>query len=136
MTRAFGLKSAFRFFLMMAIVSVCLVLSNDVKANNGGGDEPSTMTAATFKAHGSLIAMLDNFDFEARCGVQSFELYYISKNQDPVSVKNNGAIFSTSTKGIVKRAKAGDIYMFTNVKATCPGDDASRKLNGLTIHIK
>ena len=89
-----------------------------------------------FKAQGGVGAFLDNFDFEATCRVQGFNLVYVAKRQDPVESVNSGPRYNDKSKRLVARAKPGDIFYFDNVKAKCPGDVAGRKINSMVFKIK
>lgn len=94
------------------------------------------MGSGEFKAQPGLAAWLENFDFDARCKVQSFTMYYTRKRQDAVELKGTGGRFSGQISSAVKQAKPGDQYAFTDVKARCPGDKAGRRVNGLTFKIR
>ncbi len=89
----------------------------------------------TFKAQRGLVAWLDNFDFDAKCQIQGFELVYVAKRQDPVPAINSGGIFAGDAQRLIAKAKPGDYYYFDNVKARCPGDKAGRKINSLVFRI-
>lgn len=89
-----------------------------------------------FKAQGGVGAFLDNFDFDANCAIQGYNLVYVAKRQDPVEVINGGARYNDKSKRLVQRAKPGDIYYFDNVKAKCPGDIAGRTINSMVFNIK
>lgn len=89
-----------------------------------------------FKAQGGVGAFLDNFDFDANCIIQGFNLVYVAKRQDPVEVVNGGARYNDKSRRLVNRAKPGDIYYFDNVKAKCPGDIAGRQINSMVFNIK
>lgn len=89
-----------------------------------------------FKAQGGVGAFLDNFDFEATCKIQGYNLVYVAKRQDPVEAINAGARYGEKAKRLVNRAKPGDIYYYDNVKALCPGDPAGRKINSMVFKIK
>lgn len=101
-----------------------------------GKSEDGGMGSGTFKAQPGLIAWLDNFDFDAKCKVQSYTMYYTRKRQDPVELKGTGARFSGQVANAVRAAKPGDQYAFTDVKARCPGDTAGRRVNSLAFKIK
>jgi gliding motility-associated protein GldM len=88
------------------------------------------------KAQPGLAAWLDNFDFDARCQVQSYTMYYTRKRQDPVEIEGKGGRFSGKVQSAIRQAKPGDQYSFTNVKARCPGDKAGRRVNGLAFKVK
>ena len=94
------------------------------------------MGSGEFRAQPGLAAWLDNFDFDAKCQVQSYTMYYTAKRQDPVELKGKGGRFSGPVKNAVSRAKPGDQYAFTDVKARCPGDKAGRRVNGLAFKIR
>lgn len=89
-----------------------------------------------FKAQGGVLAILEGFDFDARCNIQGFNLTYVAKRQDPVPVINQGPVYSDQAKRLVSQAKPGDIYYFDNVRARCPGDKAGRQINAMVFSIK
>ncbi len=99
--------------------------------SNGGA-----MGNGEFKAQGGVGAFLDNFDFDATCRIQGYNLTYVAKRQDPVESVNGGARYNAKSKRLVAQAKPGDIYYFDNVKAKCPGDKAGRKINSMVFKIK
>ena len=100
--------------------------------NSGGG----RMGNGEFKAQGGLIAYLANFDFEARCNIQSFITTRIAKRQDPVPANNEGGTFTGQSKELINQAKPGDVYFFDEIKARCPGDAAGRPIGSLSFTIK
>lgn len=99
--------------------------------NTGG-----TIGNGEFKAQAGIIAMLDNFDFEAKCQIQGFELTRVAKRQDAVSAINRGSRYNDKSKRLVMAAKPGDVYLYTNIKARCPGDVAGRKINTISFFIR
>ena len=101
-------------------------------SNSNGGD----MGNGEFKAQGGVGAFLDNFDFDAKCAVTGFNLIYVAKRQDPVPVVNVGARYTSESRTLVNRAKPGDIYYFDNVRAKCPGDQSTRKINTMVFNIR
>jgi gliding motility-associated protein GldM len=88
------------------------------------------------KAQLGVIAELAGFDFDARCEIAGFELVYAPKREDPIVVINGSGTFTSESKGLLNRAKPGDAYYFNNVRARCPGDVTSRKINSLVFQIK
>jgi len=99
---------------------------------NGGA-----MGTGEMKAHPGLRAVLQNFDFDAKCNIAGFELTRVPKRQDPVTAKNSGRSYNAGkVKNMVQAAKPGDIYYFDNVRAKCPGDGATRKINPLVFKIR
>ncbi|HFA51154.1 MAG TPA: hypothetical protein ENJ95_19255 [Bacteroidetes bacterium] len=95
-----------------------------------------SMGNGEFKAQQGLIPWLDNFDFDAKCKIQGFNLVKVSKRADPVEATNQGGRFNSKAANLVRAAKPGDTYYFENVKARCPGDAAGRKINSLVFRIK
>jgi gliding motility-associated protein GldM len=95
-----------------------------------------TMGSGEFKAQGGVGAFLDNFDFEATCQVSGFNLVYVPKRQDAIPVQNPGARYGDAARRVINQAKPGDIYYFENVRAKCPGDNATRKINGMVFKIQ
>ena len=95
-----------------------------------------TIKSGTFRVQRGLYPKLENFDFEAKCKIQSYTLYYTKKGGDPVKEDVKGGAFSGRTGTYVKSAKAGDQFIFTKVKARCPGDAQGRSVNGLAFMIR
>lgn len=95
-----------------------------------------SMGNGEFKAQGGVAAILDNFDFDAKCAIQGFNLVYVAKRQDPVEVINSGPRYNDNARRLVNNAKPGDIYYFDNVKARCPGDAVGRPINSMVFKIK
>ncbi len=101
-----------------------------------GNKEDGSMGNGEFKVQKGLIAWLDNFDFEARCDIQGFNLVKVSKREDPVETANSGGSFNGKAQDLVQSAKPGDTFYFQEVKARCPGDAAGRKINSMVFRIK
>ncbi len=104
----------------------------------GGGPtkKGGVMRTGEFRAQSGVAAILEDFDFDARCKIQSFEMTRVPARQDPITERNNGGRYTGRVKTLVGMAKAGDIFYFDNVKAFCPGDKAGRKIGGLVFKIK
>jgi gliding motility-associated protein GldM len=107
----------------------------DPKAYLGRLDGGS-MKSGEFRAQGGVLAQLENFDFDARCIIQGYEVTRVAKRQDPVSVPNAGASYVSQALQLVNAATPGDIFYFDNVKAKCPGDVAGRKINSMVFKIQ
>lgn len=101
-----------------------------------GNKADGSMGNGEFKVQRGLIAWLDNFDFDAKCDIQGFNLVKVAKRSDPVEKTNRGGSFGDEAQRLVSSAKPGDTYYFENVKARCPGDVAGRKINSLVFRIK
>ena len=100
------------------------------------GSSVGVVKSAEMQEQEGLIATLDNFDFDVKCQVQSFKLYYIAPRQDAVALSSIGGRFTGQTLAAIKAAKPGTAYLFTDVKGRCPGDSAARELNGLAFQVR
>ncbi len=93
------------------------------------------MSSGEFKAQRGLFAVLDNFDFDAKCEIIGYQLVRVPRRQDPQPATNKGGPYGSEAKSIVDQAKAGDTYYFEDVKAKCPGDAVGRPINQLVFKI-
>jgi len=104
----------------------------------GGGPTKrgGPMPAGTFRGQKGVAAILESFDFEARCNLQSFELTRQAKRADAVTEKQNGGTYRGRVATLVGMAKSGDTFYIDNIKARCPGDNAGRNIGSLVFKIK
>ncbi|HKK89226.1 MAG TPA: GldM family protein, partial [Saprospiraceae bacterium] len=56
----------------------------DPVATLGGTNKGGKIGNGTFKAQRGLIAVLESFDFDARCDIQGFEFVRVPQRQDPI----------------------------------------------------
>jgi len=101
-----------------------------------GREKGGSMTAAEFRVHPGIRPHLENFDFEARCRIDGFELTRQAKSGDVTSEVNRSGKYSGGTTRLVAAAKRGDTYYFDKIKVRCPGDEYGRKMNGMIFKIK
>ena len=106
----------------------------DPVARLGRGN--NTMGNGEFRAQEGIIAVLENFDFDARCNIQGFTMTRQAKRVDPVSTPNSGGRFTGRAEALKNQAAPGDTYYFDDIKARCPGDSAGRKINDIVIKIR
>ena len=102
----------------------------------GAKHRSKSMGNGEFKAQGGIAAILENFDFEAKCDIVGFEMTYLPKRQDPISRPNSGARWNGETGEMINKAKPGDSYFFDDIKCKCPGDQAARNIGGLAFKIR
>ncbi len=105
-------------------------------SNGGGPENSSAMSVGRFKMIHHLEAVLKNFDFDAKCEIQSYEITRIRKREDALTYTNQGAGYSKAVQNLADNVKSGDIYYYDNIKARCPGDAAGRAINSLVVRIK
>ncbi|MCB0638094.1 MAG: hypothetical protein KDC54_15800, partial [Lewinella sp.] len=89
-----------------------------------------------FKAQGGVGAFLDNFDFDATCQVTGFTLVRVPARQDAIESVNPGPRYNDQSRRLVQAAAPGDRYFFDNVRAKCPGDNATRQINSMAFTIR
>jgi gliding motility-associated protein GldM len=98
-----------------------------------GNKNSGFMPANVFKAQLGIIAVLENFDFDARFKVTSFTYSALPKRGDligPYPVK--GASFAGEAKEAQQRAKAGDKVFIDDIKAVGP-DGTVRTLGSIVL---
>lgn len=100
------------------------------------GETDGTIKQNEFRAQLGLIPNLPDFEFDAKCSIQSYTMYHTPKGGDVIVHEGKGNRFDGRVAQAVKSANMGDQYSFMNVMARCPGDVAARRVNGLTFKIK
>lgn len=97
----------------------------DPIATVGGALKGGKTPQGKMKAQAGIVAVLDNFDFDFRFSVQSYEMTYIANRKDPFIKSGKGALFSGPIKNAIKGCKPKDKFFFTNIKVK--GDDGSTR---------
>lgn len=101
-----------------------------------GNSQSGAMGVDQFKAQAGVLAILHNFDFDAKCKIQGFIISRIPIEGDRIEVINKGARYSVVGRKLIDEAIPGDIFTFDKVKARCPGDLAGRMVNSMVFKIK
>lgn len=81
-----------------------------------------------------IVAVLQNFDFEAKFTVQSFDYIFIPKGEDLSSGTATGPAFPGRLVDQIKNCKPKDVFQFENIKVVGP-DGQPRKIPGLGVTI-
>jgi gliding motility-associated protein GldM len=97
----------------------------------GGG-----MGSGEMGAQAGIIPVLEGFDFDAKCSIQSFTMVRVPRREDPVPAVVNGGVFDEKAQRLVQAAKPGDLYNFYSIKARCPGDAIARDIGGMNFFVK
>jgi gliding motility-associated protein GldM len=100
------------------------------------GEVGGALGDGQFRAQRGVIASLENFDFDARCEIAGFRLVRIERRQDPQIADNVGGSFGAEAQRLVDQASPGDRFFFENVRARCPGDSATRRINDMGFTIR
>ena len=91
-------------------------------------------TTEKFKTSASLFDVSSNNSLLS-FKVLSYTVFYQPKQDDPITLTNNGAYFTPEVKKIIQRAKPGDVYFIDNIKVMGP-DNLTRKIPGIAFKIQ
>ncbi len=94
----------------------------------GGNTQPGTI-----KAQSGLVALLKDFDFDARFNVVSFQMVYSTKGEI-FKAETQGPLFNSNMKAFLDRAKPKDIIFIDEIKVVGP-DKQPRKLGQIAFTI-
>jgi gliding motility-associated protein GldM len=99
-----------------------------------GNIQSGRLKTGDAKAQLGVVAALENFDFEARFQVTSFNFVYVPRNggEGYGEVPVNGPLFNNEVKQFMSRSKPGDKWIIENVKAVGP-DKRIQPINTVTI---
>ncbi|KAI9550589.1 hypothetical protein GHT06_005836 [Daphnia sinensis] len=86
-------------------------------------------------AFNGLRAELENFDFDAKCSIQSYVMVHVPRREDPRQANVTGPVNGDATR-LTSAAKPGDTYNLMNIKARCPGDQVARDLGSMTFFVR
>jgi gliding motility-associated protein GldM len=99
-----------------------------------GNKKAGAMPAGEMKAQMGVAAILENFDFDAKFEVLSFNIGIAAKREDFVLLPNSGAIFSSAVKAALGKVKPGDIVYVEEIKVRGP-DGTTRKLSSIAYKL-
>ncbi len=71
-----------------------------------------------------------------QCQIVSFTMMHTPAGKPAARFEASGSAFKGAVAQAIQAASVGDQYQFTNIKARCPGDQASRAVNNVAITIK
>lgn len=94
----------------------------------GGNTQPGTI-----KAQSGLVALLKDFDFDAKFSVVSFQMVFSSKGEI-FKAETQGPLFNANMKAFLDRAKPKDIIFIDEIKVVGP-DKSPRKLGQIAFTI-
>ncbi len=99
----------------------------------GGKLRGGNAQAGTIKAQSGIVPLLENFDFEARFNVQSFQMIYSSKGEI-FRADASGPLFNDQMTNFLNRCRPKDIIFIDDIKVIGP-DGTSRKLGQIAFTI-
>jgi len=95
----------------------------------GGNAQPGTIKAQT-----GIVPILENFDFEARFNVESYDMVFVSKG-DIFRASTSGPLFSPQMQTFLSRAKPKDVVYLEEIKVRGP-DGSPRKIGQIVFTIQ
>ena len=102
----------------------------------GGRYTSKALRAGEFRAQLGVFAVLESFDFDAKCYITGYHVTYLHPREEPEFAQNSGGRFNEQTRKLIDKARPGDVYMFDDIRCKCPGDTVARGLESLVITIK
>lgn len=99
----------------------------------GGTLRGGPTAAGHLKVQSGLVALLENFDFEARFNVVSYTMGY-QKGADYFEEKVSGPLFNNKIKGVLQGLKPKQIVIFDDIKVVGP-DGTQRKIPQIAFKI-
>ncbi|NNC95467.1 MAG: gliding motility protein GldM [Chitinophagales bacterium] len=99
----------------------------------GGKLRGGKIQKGTLKAQSGIVPLLENFDFEARFNVISFEMVYSTKGE-VFKAEGKGPLLTQTMKGYIDRAKPKDFVFLDEIKVKGP-DGVPRRLNAIVFEV-
>jgi hypothetical protein len=94
------------------------------------------VTAAEMHEQKGVTVLLENFDFDARCVTDSFQITRLQKGGQSIVIRQNAGVrFEAANQALIEQAQSGDYYIFDKIRCTCPGDTRKRNLPGIAIKV-
>lgn len=91
------------------------------------GKAGGVLSPAALQAQRGVISVMPaDFDFDARCTIESYLLNLKPRRGEGTRAQNRGASFSAESKRIIDQAGTGDAIQIVDIKCKCPGDAAGQ----------
>lgn len=103
----------------------------DPTAKLGGKYSSRTLTLDALLETPEMVAVLENFLFDAGCEVIGYELTIVPAKGDPTSFNATGAAFPQNAIALLQtlRQTGGSVFI-DDIKVKCPGDANPRNIGG------
>ncbi len=107
-------------------------------ARIAGVSNVTSIMPEQFHVQKSLLASMTPDAPTVLCIVASFEITCIRRNSSRISLRNEGAMFSSQVRALVSTADSGDIFLFENIQSRCVGDtqETKRLLDSVVVRIE
>lgn len=100
----------------------------------GGTLKGGRIQKGTLAAQSGIVALLENFAFDARFTVISYDFILSTKGEILAARDNSGPIIGGQVKNLLNRAQPKDYAIIDNIRVKGP-DGTNRKLSSLTFEI-
>ena len=101
-----------------------------------GSYKSGNISANKFRSIKKLNAPIEDLPLDLSCKVLGFSVTRITAKGEMERHENVGSTYNVNTSQVSRKAKTGDVYLFQDIKAKCPGDINERTLNPLVLNIK
>lgn len=102
-------------------------------------DQFSVMGTGQLKAYNALVAVLEDFNFDFKYNIVSYDAVLIKKNSsDAITAKGYGALFADnkSVKDLILDARPGDRLIFENIRVKGEGMPERFAKGALTVKVR
>lgn len=99
----------------------------------------TAMGTGQLRLYNGLVTELENFDFDYKYDIISYDAVLIKKNsQDGKSAKGVGPLFAKNAdvQGLIREARPGDRLIFENIKVKGPGQAVRFAKNSVTVNVR
>lgn len=100
-----------------------------------GGMISGSMNAGQLKAQRGVFAVLENFDFDLKFTVKSFNMTVVRARMDAVRLVSTSAAITPEMQSALSGIGPKDKVFFDEIVATGP-DGSNRRLNGVVINVQ
>jgi gliding motility-associated protein GldM len=91
------------------------------------GKAGGVLAPAALQAQRGVISVMPaDFEFDARCTIESYLLNLKPRRGEGQRAQNRGASFTPEAKRIIDQAGPGDAIQIVDIKCKCPGDAAGQ----------
>jgi GldM C-terminal domain len=107
-----------------------------IVAGARGFEGGEAMNVDNFRFAQGLVSHTINFDFDARCSIQSYIVFIKPKRGDVFQTNVIGGTFPEEVKKRIVALEIGDMVSFFEIKTRCPGDSSGRSSGSLSYTMK
>lgn len=100
-----------------------------------GNEKGGSVKTATFKVQRGIVAELENFDFDVKFQIVSYQMTYISiANNSEITLSAEGSLFTEEMLNQILKCQPGDIFIFDRIKVRAP-DGTNRHLQPIVFRL-